>query len=166
MGPGPLERSEGPLWVLGTPEVPLVEGSVSPLPSRKGVPVRPFLVLGLGRQGARAGTKWTESLNPGRSLSPQGPCIPQFSVLHLARCHFFLWPLPRPPVRPLVVRAWLKFPVPPCVKTSTHLLVSPESRSFNGATQEPHPSPYSSVEPPPFLGWYRIANSVVRCAFP
>lgn len=96
--------------MLGTPEVPLVEGSVSPLPSRKGAPARPFLVLGLGRQGATAGTKWTESLSPERSLSPQGLCIPQFPVLYLARCHFFFVATAQAPSPPPSGQSLVKVP--------------------------------------------------------
>ena len=56
-------------------------------PSRKGGPARPFLVPGLGRKGARAGTKWKVSAqDQGFSTGPLHPAAP---VLHLDRCHCF-----------------------------------------------------------------------------
>lgn len=46
-------------------------------PSRKGGPARPFLAPGWGRQGARAGTRWTRSARRGSGLRHRAPPRPQ-----------------------------------------------------------------------------------------
>lgn len=103
---------------------------------------------------------WTGSLSPGPGPPHRAPALPKPLFLHSARCHFF--PVKAtaqapPQVCPLVARAWLKSPSASlCIDLSRPTPVPPE----------PHPSPNGSVEPPPSFGWCRIANSVVRCAFP
>lgn len=104
--------------------------------------------------------------------SPQGPRTPQASVPSFCQVPFLLCEghCPAPPVCPLVARAWLKSPSASlCIDLSLPTPICPpppQSRTSSGAAQEPHPSPNSSVEPPSSFGWCRIANSVVRCAFP
>lgn len=100
------ERKEGPLWVLGTPEVPLVGGSVV-LAGRE--PSRSFLDPG-SSPVARTRDQVTIKSQLMMGLFSWAPVVlkpwpPPYQVPFLLRR-----PLPRPPGRPLVARDRLKPP--------------------------------------------------------
>ena len=64
-------------------------GRIPVAPVGREGPARLFLVPGLGRTRARAGTKWTESVSLRSGLLHRAPLAPAAPALHLARCHSF-----------------------------------------------------------------------------
>lgn len=99
--------------MLGTPEVPQVEGLEEP--QQKRGPAKPFLVLGLGGKELGQGPSGQEaSVLDGASA--QGPYTPYASALHLARCHFFsVKATAQAPNPPPSGQSLAKIPpVPPC----------------------------------------------------
>lgn len=109
--------------------------SVTPThPSRKGGPARPFLALGWGGKALEqkpSGQKFS-ALN---QASPESPCIPQGSVLHLSRCHFFSVATAQAPSPPPSGQSLVKVPSASlCINLPRPTHFCPRSPALRGAT--------------------------------
>lgn len=131
-------------------------------PSRKGGPARPFLVPGLGRKGARAGTKWKVSAQDQGLLLHRAPASsnpspsPRQVPFHLCEGH-----CPGPQSDP----SWPEpgYKVPQCLLVHRSSSVHPfcPRRPVHAAGLRENPTrPLQWCRAPPPFGWCRIANSV------